>query len=95
MRLIRLSPVAEEAVHCVQVGLGGGVSYVCVRRFPDVLPLRKFVLDADRNLAQGIDSGCYAAEYNNITYVRAVCESGFQANSLAKLDLTLVYFQVP
>lgn len=62
MRLVRLSPVAEEAVHGVQVSLGGGVSHVRVRRFADVLPLGELVLDSDRDLAQGIDSGCYAAK---------------------------------
>lgn len=61
VRLVRLSPVAEEAVYCVQVGLGGGVRHVRVRRFADVLPPGELVLDTDRYLAQGIDSGCHAA----------------------------------
>lgn len=65
MRLVGLPPVAEEAVYRMQVGLGGSVDHVRVRRLADVLPLRQLVLNADCYLAEGVDPSRYAAKRSN------------------------------
>lgn len=88
MRLVGLPPVAEEAVYCVQVSLGGRVDHVRVRRLADVLSLRQLVLDANRYLAEGVDSRRYAAKTRNRQVAKKKTDSETE-NKLFRVVLTL------
>lgn len=88
MRLVGLPPVAEEAVYCVQVSLGGRVDHVRVRRLADVLSLRQLVLDANRYLAEGVDSRRYAAKTRNRQLAIKKTDSETE-NKLFRVVLTL------